>query len=51
MYLKTKFLIVLFTIISLNVVFAQIPCNTWLRLPDYNETDYVTIGDLSISGN
>lgn len=26
-------------------------CNNWLRIPEYNTTDYVSIGDLDVTGN
>lgn len=32
-------------------VSAQISCNNWLRIPNYNTTDYVSIGDLDMTGN
>src|ERR1700744_6006724 len=45
-----KKIIFLFLLIS-NVSFAQVTCNNWLHISNYSTTDYVSIGDLDVTGN
>jgi gliding motility-associated-like protein len=44
-----RFLITLSFLIS--YCFGQIPCNNWLHIPNYNTLDYISIGDLDITGD
>jgi gliding motility-associated-like protein len=47
-----KILLGIILILLCSTAFAQnIPCNNWLKIPNVNVNDYVSIGDLDVTGN